>query len=334
MPRLDAPGLLHHIISRGIERRDIFNDKSDYEDFLNRIESSLEKSPNQILAWALMPNHVHLLVRSGRGGIVSFMRRLMAGYATAFNVRHRRVGYLFQNRYKSIICDEGAYLLQLVRYIHLNPLRAGIVKDLSRLKTFPYTGHGVLMGIFKRPWQETDEILSLFGKTFRDAKQKYEKFALEGIKEGKRPDLTGGGLLRSHGGLKEVLQMKRSGDRELSDARILGPGYFVESVLSATEQKESLKQKIRRKKITLEIVAEKIGKQSGIDFNLLFKVGRTEAVSRGKALLTYIGVEYLGETTRAMGCLTRMSDPAASKARGRGEKLFSDSGIADWLKVN
>jgi REP element-mobilizing transposase RayT len=144
--RIDSPGLLHHIISRGLERRKLFQTTLDYNDFVNRIESSLSKSPNQLLAWALMPNHFHMLIRSGSGGITQFMRRLMSGYAISFNARHKRVGYLFQNRYKSIICEEDAYLMELVRYIHLNPLRAGIVKDMKGLKKYPYSGHAVLMG--------------------------------------------------------------------------------------------------------------------------------------------------------------------------------------------
>lgn len=124
--RLDAPGLLHHIMARGIERRAIFLDKIDYAGFLQRLEISLGKSPNQVLAWALMPNHFHLLIRSGSGGVPALMRRLMTGYAAAFNHRHRRAGPLFQNRYKSIICEEEPYLLELVRCIPLNPLRAGL----------------------------------------------------------------------------------------------------------------------------------------------------------------------------------------------------------------
>jgi len=143
--RIDSPGLLHHIISRGLEGRKLFQTTLDYNDFVNRIESSLSKSPNQLLAWALMPNHFHMLIRSGSGGITQFMRRLMSGYAISFNARHKRVGYLFQNRYKSIICEEDAYLMELVRYIHLNPLRAGIVKDMKGLKKYPYSGQAVLI---------------------------------------------------------------------------------------------------------------------------------------------------------------------------------------------
>ena len=130
MPRqacIDAPGALHHIIIRGIERTLIFTDDRDRENFLERLSQLLPESQTPCYAWALMSNHAHLLLRTGRVAIASLMRRLLTGYAVSFNKRHRRHGHLFENRYKSILCEEDRYLRQLVAYIHLNPLRAGIV---------------------------------------------------------------------------------------------------------------------------------------------------------------------------------------------------------------
>jgi len=125
--RIDAPGALHHIIVRGIERRKIFYDDNDRDNFLNRLGVILIESQNQCFAWALIPNRLHLLLRTGVAPIATVMRRLLTGYAVSFNRRHRRHGQLFQNRYKSILCQEDPYLIELVRYIHLNPLRAGLV---------------------------------------------------------------------------------------------------------------------------------------------------------------------------------------------------------------
>jgi REP element-mobilizing transposase RayT len=149
MPRqacIDAPGALHHIIIRGIERTLIFTDDRDRENFLERLSQLLPESQTPCYAWALMSNHAHLLLRTGRVAIASLMRRLLTGYAVSFNKRHRRHGHLFENRYKSILCEEDRYLRQLVAYIHLNPLRAGIVEDLAALKAYPFTGHSALMG--------------------------------------------------------------------------------------------------------------------------------------------------------------------------------------------
>ena len=124
--RLDVPGTLHHAMVRGIEGSDIFRDDEDREAFIERIRYLAKETGTRILAWALMDNHIHLLIVSGPDGLSAFMRRLLTGYVIGFNRRHRRFGHLFQNRYKSVICDLDPYLLELVRYIHLNPFRAGV----------------------------------------------------------------------------------------------------------------------------------------------------------------------------------------------------------------
>src|SRR3989339_1457728 len=126
-PRIDIEGHLYHVIARGIERGKIFRDTMDYEDFLTRFKTAPEKTGGKCLAWCLMPNHFHLLILRGKQPLAEIMRRVMTGYAVGFNIRHKRSGHLFQNSYKSILCDEEEYLLELVAYIHLNPLRAGMV---------------------------------------------------------------------------------------------------------------------------------------------------------------------------------------------------------------
>ena len=121
--RIDAPGALHHIIVRGIERRNIFEDDTDRVNFLDRAGKVLSDTHTRCFAWALIPNHVHLLLRTGHCPLSTVMRRLLTGHAMNFNRRHRRSGQLFQNRYKSILCQEDTYLLELVRYIHLHPVK-------------------------------------------------------------------------------------------------------------------------------------------------------------------------------------------------------------------
>ncbi len=132
--------------------------------FVNRLGKVLIETHTDCFAWAMIPNHVHLLMRTGLTPIATVMRRLLTGYAVGFNRRHRRHGHLFQNRYKSILCQQDPYLLELVRYIHLNPLRARLVPDYKGLKRFSYGGHCVLMGKFNNDWQNTEYILSLFGQ--------------------------------------------------------------------------------------------------------------------------------------------------------------------------
>ncbi len=147
--RIDAPGALHHVIARGIRGENIFHYDLDYSNFLERLENILFESDTQCFAWALMPNHFHLLLKTGTTPLSNVMRRLLTGYAVSHNLRYNRQGHLFQNRYKSILCQEDSYLLELVRYIHLNPLSAGIVYYFEELNQFPYTGHSVILGIGK-----------------------------------------------------------------------------------------------------------------------------------------------------------------------------------------
>lgn len=208
--RIDAPGTLHHIITRGIERRDIFKDDHDRDNFINRLGGILEETETRCLAWALMSNHFHLLLKTGKDPIATVMRRVLTGYAVSYNRRHCRSGHLFQNRYKSILCQEDAYLLELVRYIHLNPIRAGIVTGLEDLDHYVFTGHSALMGKVRREWQDTGSVLGLYGEKVCTARGRYRTFILEGISQGKRPELTGGGLIRSAGGWEEVKKMRET----------------------------------------------------------------------------------------------------------------------------
>jgi putative transposase len=139
--RLDSPGTLHHVMIRGIEKKRIVVDEQDRKDFVRRLGLLAVETKTAVYAWALMSNHAHLLVCSGTAGLAKFMRRLLTGYAVSYNLRHRRHGHLFQNRYKSMVCDGDSYFTELVRYIHLNPLRVELVKDLRQLERYPYCGH-------------------------------------------------------------------------------------------------------------------------------------------------------------------------------------------------
>lgn len=131
--RIDSPGALHHIIARGIGRKKIFNDDVDRQFFIDRFGMIIGQTQTQCLAWALIPNHFHLLLKTGTTPVSTVMKRMLTGYAMHYNRRHKRHGHLFQNRYKSILCQEDTYFKELIRYIHLNPLRAKLVADLKAL---------------------------------------------------------------------------------------------------------------------------------------------------------------------------------------------------------
>lgn len=233
--RLDAPGTLHHVIVRGTEKRRIVDDGKDRKTFVSRLGNLVEETDTKIYAWSLMTNHAHLLLRSGRLGLPKFMRRFLTGYAVSYNLRHLRHGHLFQNRYHSIVCDEDVYFRELVRYIHLNPLRAHLVNKLSELERYPWCGHGVLMGRIKNDWQDRDYVLSWFGKREREGRRAYREYMKERTAQGRRPELMGGGIVRSYGGWSAVLSLRRYEEKICGDQRILGTGEFVEKVLSEAE---------------------------------------------------------------------------------------------------
>lgn len=306
-PRLDTPGALHHVIGRGIERATIFRTDVDRNDFLDRLADLCVDGNLMVYAWSLLSNHFHLLVRTGRQPISKSMKKLLTGYVVKFNLRHKRCGHLFQNRYKSIICEEDPYLLELTRYIHLNPLRAGIVGDLEELRHYRWAGHSVIMGRVERGWQDIDTVLAYFGKG-RDAVKKYEQFVQEGISQGRRPDLVGGGLIRSLGGWSQVLSLRRRGIKIASDERILGRVEFIRRILSEAEEREKETLRLSQKKPDLTTVARRVIEAEGIGESELRSGMRKREVVRVRRMFCQLAVREMGyagaEVARFLGVTT------------------------------
>jgi putative transposase len=292
--RLDAPGVLHHVMIRGIERRKIFRNNKDREDFIERLAILCPGTQTTCYAWAFMSNHAHFLFRTGREPLSRLMRRLLTGYVIGFNHRHGRNGQLLQNRYKSIICQEETYLQELVRYIHLNPIRAGVVQTPNELKSYEYCGHSSLMGKTKREWQDTDYVLGYFGKSKTEARKEYESFVKEGVKQGRRKELTGGGLIRSLGGWTEARDALKGGVHMMSDERILGDSDFVDSVISQSEEHYERRHKLRRQGYDLNRIAERVSEVLGIKPDEVFTKGRQDRKVKARSLLCFWAARELG----------------------------------------
>ncbi len=317
--RLDAPGTLHHVIGRGIERSEIFRNDFDRADFLGRVEDLSREGSWIIYAWAFLSNHFHLLVRTGKQGLPKSMRKLLTGYVVNFNRRHGRFGHLFQNRYKSIVCEDDPYLLELTRYIHLNPLRAGLVKNLEELKRYPWAGHSVLMGVIKRDWQDTETILSFFGRQRRNAVKSYSQYVSEGVREGRRPDLVGGGLVRSMGGWSEVLSLRQRGMGLVSDARILGGSDFVSRLLSEAEQKEKDILRLSKKMADFASLVKKVMKGEGIQENDLRSGSRRKQVVEARKLFCQLAVRKMGYPGAGVARFLGVTTSAVNKAANSEE---------------
>ncbi len=311
--RLDAPGTLHHVMVRGIEKRKIVNDVADRKNFVKRLGELAASTKTAIYAWALMTNHAHILLRSAEIGLSGFMRRLLTGYAISYNRRHRRWGYLFQNRYKSIVCDEDAYFTELVRYIHLNPLRAKLVKSLDQLDRYRWSGHGVLMGKVKNDWQDRDYVLKWFGKNEGAAKRAYCNYVKKGIDQGRRPELVGGGLIRSLGGWSAVKAMRRSGDRELSDDRILGSGEFVEQMIKEAEARIKYQLPVKEHHQKIEEFITKLCKNEKVSIEELRSGSRRKEVSGIRAQIAIGLVKKHGVALAEVARRVGVSTSAVSK---------------------
>jgi putative transposase len=328
LARLDAPGALQHIIIRGIERQKIFRDDDDRAAFLQRLGRVLTESTTPCYAWALMPNHAHFLLQTGRVPLATVMRRVLTGYAVTFNRRHRRHGPLFQNRYKSILCEQEPYLLELVRYIHLNPFRGQQVRDLDELDRYPYAGHSTLMGKRINEWQAVDAVLGQFAWRAATARGKYRAFVAEGVAKGRRPELVGGGLIRSLGGwtAAQALQQDKS-LRVKGDERILGESEFVLRVLAMAEEDLKRSEQFRRRGVNLDGIARQAAAAFGLEPDILLHPGQLRAVVAARSVFCYWAVRELGHTATALAKRLGMTQSAVSIAVHRGERIAQKRGL-------
>lgn len=323
--RIDATGALHHVIIRGIERRKIFRSDYDRKNFLTRLSELIPETKTDCFAWALMSNHVHLLARTGLVPISVLMNRLLTGYAGWFNKKYHRHGQLFQNRYKSILCQEDIYLKELVRYIHLNPLRVGLVSSLGELDKYPWCGHHVLMKPPKNTWQNIDYIYGFFSEKKRAARKRYWEFVGKGISQGKRPDLTGGGLLRSFGGWTGIKEFRKAGIRLKGDERILGDSDFVENVLKSAEESFKQKYELKARGFDFDRVKERVAEIMGIKPEEVIAWDKSPQTVRARSLLCFWANRKLGMSTIEIARILNMSQPAISRSSRRGEKIAREN---------
>ncbi len=324
--RIDAPGAIHHVICRGLERREIFWDDPDRDSFVIRLGDVIKQTSTRCFAWVLIPNHFHLLLQTGVVPIATVMRRLLTGYAVVFNRRHNRVGHVFQNRYKSILCQAEPYLLELVRYIHLNPLRAGIVTSMTQLGTYRYSGHCQILGTGTEPWQTTEDVLLRFGDSTMEAREKYTAFVAEGIEVGKRPELTGGGLVRSAGGWQSLLTAQRAGVFLKSDERILGDSDFVEAVLGAAEEQIEKKTVWEREGYGLEQAAQRAAELLHMNVEEVLLHRKKPTTVEARSLLCFFATREMGISATAVALSLGLSLSAVTRGTCRGERIVAERG--------
>jgi REP element-mobilizing transposase RayT len=307
-------------MARGIEKREIFRDRNDRHAFLERLSEIIIEGQAKLYAWALMPNHFHLLLRPQVASMVDIMRRLMTGYSVWHNRRHKRSGHLFQNRYKSIVVEEERYFLELVRYIHLNPIRGRLLSELSQLDTNPYTGHAVILGKQRYECQDVDWVLGWFGNQVGKARRKYRAFVKAGFQQGVREELRGGGLIRSSGG-REKLAARPKEEREMGDERILGDGSFVECTLKKCQKRQP------RKSASVEHILTEVCRKSRISQALILSGSRVRPVSTARRLFLLRAYEEAGASYARLGRICGLAHTSVKQAieKAREEMKTADN---------
>ncbi len=239
------------------------------------------------------------------------MRRLLTGYAVSFNRRHDRAGHLFQNRYHSIVCEEEPYLLELVRYIHLNPVRAGLVPTLRALRQYPECGHSAVMGSIPRPWQATHEVLAQFGATPRVARQRYEAFLQDGLHHG----LPAASLVGS-GGEPEKRSAEVAGGPNRATGPVLGGEQFAEHVSRRSDLRSSRRKSghalLREVCQALQLVPDELASWS-----------QERRLANGRAIVAYLGRSRYRLTGVELSQILGLSQPAVSLAAQRGQRLLA-----------
>jgi len=299
-------------MSRGIDGIDIFRDDTDREQFLAYLQRALTTTESRCYAWCLMSNHYHVLVRPGEGRLSRLFRQHNTAYATYFNRRHERRGYLYQDRFKSVASQETRFFRELVGYIHLNPVRAGLVSSLDELDHFPWCSHAVVTGSRACTWLSRDEVLQRFGHSRREALQAYRNFLREkfdGGSETLEGQVGAGALLPRQGKVSEAS----------ADDRVMGDAEFVAGALRRERQRVSQCVRFRRDGWTIERIEQRISATCGIPVGEIRSRSKARLPSLARGLVALYSHENLGESYCSVGRYYGMTGPsmifAARRAR-------------------
>ncbi len=264
-PRVFAPGLLYHVIVRGNQRRKTFRCDEDYKAYLDRLEKYRAQCDLRIYAYCLMPNHVHLLVETGTTPLAKFMQGLQQFYTQYFTRSYRKVGHLFQGRCQAIICERDQYLLALIRYIHLNPVRAKLV---TRPERYRYSGHNSYLAKGRTKIVEVTPILKLLG-----GRKAYERFVLEGMGENHNEEYYA-----------------------VADQRFLGDEGFGEEISRDIEQNDE-----RKKNQPIEVAFKEIARRVEVAPEVLRSKDRRWHITAKRAEAVALLVRQYGYAVSAVG---------------------------------
>ena len=291
--RIDVEGCLYHVMARGNERRAIFRDERDRERYLERLAHYREKFGFRLLAYCLMDNHVHLAIERGKGPLSRIMAGLQSSYTQYFNRRHRRLGHLFQGRYKALLVEEDPYALGLVRYIHENPVKAGLV---GRPEQYPWSSDRFYRRGRGPEWLDVDRVLGMLGRRRSAAVRAYRRLMREPVEEAYE-------------------EAPRWGQA------VLGEEAFADRVLRSVGEPAPV-----RRGLTVEAVARRVARWEGVELERMRSLSRGHRESRARLLAAWAGRE-VGRISVAKTAKFFLRD-TSTMARGlsRLERLALEDG--------
>ena len=296
-PRIHFPGAVYHVMLRGNGGQDIFFCPSDRIRLYSLLQEGIEKYKHRVHAFCLMANHLHLLIQIAEIPLSKIIQNISFRYTRYINKTQKKTGHLFQGRYKAILIDADSYLLQVVRYIHNNPLRAKIVHTSEE---YPWSSHHAYLGRTVIPWLYEDWVLGQFSHDVAKARQLYAEFVAQGEQEGYRP--------------------------EFSKRRLLGDDRFAERALALAEEKIQAT-------FNLEEVVGTVCEVYGFDKNVLSSPGRRRDVSEAMAMAALLVLEAEHLTLTGLSILVDRDISGLSQgARRLQERLMTDQSLQEKMK--
>jgi len=291
-PRAEVEGGLYHVITRGNNRRRMFDAPADYQKFLSLLALQKIKLPFFLYAYCLMTNHVHLLIERQADTIGRIMHRVLTGYSRYYNRRYRRVGHLLEGRHKSILCQSERYLAELVRYIHLNPVRAGMVREPEE---YDYSSHRAYLGLEPAGLVDVDPVLRHFGARKAQAREAFRQFVVAGMELG-----------------------HQDGFYLANEGRILGSDEFVDATIHRIGETEGLTgradQKQAVKQFNAEVLLAAVEEICRVPREEFCSASKNSSVITAKEMLLLTGYEQ-GASLKLLSEITGMSRSAVSRRK-------------------
>jgi len=302
-PRIHFAGAFYHVIARGNGGRKVFREDKDYQLYLKFLKEYKDRFGFYLYGYALMPTHVHLLIETGETALSKVMQNLQFRYTRNFNLKYRKWGHLFQGRYKAILCEKDSYFLELSTYLHLNPVRAGLVKDPLR---YPWSSYPSYMGKEEGGLVDRDFLFSQFSAKSGVARREYERFVKSRLGQGYRGDLY-----------------------KLKDQRFLGPDEFVADIRHRVKEEPSLVYDLSVGEIVL-VVESKLG----VARDIIYSFRRSREGAWGRAVVAFLGRKWGGYQLKFIAEHFKRDPVVVSKGvRGVEKKLVEDRNFAQSVAV-